>query len=309
MKGSPLEPGEFQESLAEHVPELAEIADLGIKVVANLDSSDIGPAHWTMLAETIRDNYEDYDGFVIIHGTDTMAYSASALAFALKNLGKPVIFTGAQRPLSALRTDARRNLTDAVDLATRDIPEVGICFDGLLIRGCRATKTSAQDYRGFDSPECPPLARVGVEVQVGDHVRRPTGEFSCDARFDPAVIYLQVTPGLDPKHFRRVLDSDLKGVVLSAFGLGTIPSTELPLGPVIAEAVGNGIEVLVVSASLGKVDFGLYRNSLPLKDAGAITGGTMLMEASITKLMHALACYEDRAQRREYLEADVAGER
>ncbi len=309
MKGSPLEPGEFQDRLAEYVPEIEQLADVTTRVIANLDSSDIGPAHWTDLAQAIDEDYESYDGFVVVHGTDTMAYSASALAFALENLGKPVVFTGAQRPLSAVRSDAPRNLTDAVDLATRDIPEVGICFDGLFIRGCRATKTSAQDYRGFDSRECPPLAKLGVDVSIADHVLRRAGEYRCDARFDPEVIYIQVTPGLRPERFEAILQTGVKGVVLSAFGLGTIPSSNGPLGPVVADAVASGIEVLVVTASTGNVDFGLYRNSLPLRDAGAISGGTMHMEASISKLMHALAVYDDRDERRVYLERNVAGER
>jgi len=162
MKGTPLEPDVFASKLQDSVPELAQIADLDTQIVANLDSSDVGPELWTDLATRIEAAYDDYDGFVVVHGTDTMSYTASALSFALEDIGKPVILTGAQRPLTALRTDARRNLADAVELATRNIPEVAICFDGLLLRGCRTTKGSARDYRGFLSPDCPPLATLGV---------------------------------------------------------------------------------------------------------------------------------------------------
>ena len=149
MTGSPLKPDAYNSAITDAVPEISELADVDTDIVFNLDSSDIGPEHWAELASRIADARDTYDGFVIVHGTDTMAYTASALAFTLRGLDRPVILTGAQRPLSALRTDARRNLADAVDVATRDIPEVCICFDGLLFRGCRTTKSSSRDYRAF----------------------------------------------------------------------------------------------------------------------------------------------------------------
>jgi hypothetical protein len=172
MTGEPLEPDAYSQALTEAVPELTKLAEIDTRIVFNLDSSDVGPEHWTSLTAEIASSYDDFDGFVIVHGTDTMSYTASALAYTLVGLDKPVVLTGAQRPLSALPTDARRNLADAVELATRDIPEVGICFDGLFLRGCCSTKNNVRDYRAFDSPGISALARLGVDIDVGEHLYR-----------------------------------------------------------------------------------------------------------------------------------------
>lgn len=311
MEGTPLEPGAYSQALTERVRELVEIATLETRIVANLDSSDVGPSVWTQLAEEIARARSSFDGFVVVHGTDTMAFTASALAFALQGLDKPVVLTGAQRPLSALRSDARRNLTDAVELATQDIPEVGICFDGLHLRGCRAVKADARSYRAFESPGVEPLARLGFDVDIGNHVRRPTVPFSCDARFDTRVTALHVTPGFDPSILSRMIEgSDLRGLVVVAFGVGTVPNLERPVAPVIKAAVDRGIDVVVVPQWGGIVDLGMYKNSIALRDAGAIGGGKMRLEAAVAKVMHAAAVFpNDRAARREYLERNVAGER
>lgn len=310
MRGQPLEPSSYEAALTESVPELTELARIETRIVCNLDSSDMGPERWCELARTVAEARDRYDGFVIVHGTDTMPYSACALAFSLQGLDRPVILTGAQRPLASLRTDARRNLADAVELATCNIPEVGICFDGFLLRGCRTTKSDARSYHAFNSPGCAPLARLGVDVDVGDHIRRPTVPFRCDPRFDDRVMVVYVTPGLNPSVLERVIapETGIRGVVLAAFGVGTVPCADRPIAPVVARAVAAGITVLVVTQSLGPVDLGLYRNSLPLQEAGAIAGGEMVVEAAVTKLMHALAVYDDPADRRRYLEWNVAGE-
>jgi L-asparaginase len=247
----------------------------------------------------------------VVHGTDTMANTPSALAFALAGLDRPVVLTGAQRPLSAHRTDARRNLVDAVELATCDIPEVGICFDGLLLRGCRAIKADARSYHAFESPGVEPLARMGFDVDIGAHVRRPASPFTCDARFEPRVTVVYVTPGLDPRVVDALLDGAgaPRGIVLATFGVGTAPARARPLQPVVRRAVEAGVEVLVVTQRGGIVDLGMYENSKLLADAGAIGGGELRIEAAVPKLMHALAAFDDRAARRRWLETDVAGER
>ncbi|MGM0556297.1 MAG: asparaginase [Myxococcota bacterium] len=310
MTGSPLKPDAYNSALTRAVPEITKLADVQTDIVFNLDSSDIGPSHWRELAERIAAARDDYDGFVIVHGTDTMAYTASALAFALRGLDRPVILTGAQRPLAALRTDARRNLADAVDVATRDIPEVCICFDGLLFRGCRTTKSSSRDYRAFHSPGVEPLARLGVDVDRGAHIIEPRGEFSVDPRFDPDVAVLHVTPGFNPVIFEALLSSEHRphGVVLAAFGSGTVPTKHRAIAPVVERAVDAGTEVLVVTQSYGRVDLELYDNSRHLADAGATSGGSMLVEAAVPKLMHAIAVYSDRDERRSYLARNVVGE-
>ncbi|MFW5968427.1 MAG: asparaginase [Persicimonas sp.] len=310
MSGSPLEPDAYSQALTEAVPEITELAEVDARIVYNLDSSDIGPRHWTELAEIIAEVHNAYDGFVIVHGTDTMAYTASALSFALEGLEKPVIATGAQRPLSALRTDARRNLADAVELATRDIPEVGICFDGLLLRGSCSTKSNARDYRAFDSPGIAPLARLGVDVDVAEHVRRSDGPFSPDARFDDSVIAVHVTPGFRPDLLEATLRADdpPRGIVLAAFGAGTVPTEHSSIVALVERAIDHDVEVLVITQAYGAVDLSLYENSRMLAEAGAVSGGRMTVEAAVPKLMHALAAHPDRDDRRAYLQRNVAGE-
>ncbi len=310
MQGSPMKPGGFLESLTENVPALPQIAEVETRVVYNLDSSDVGPSHWSTLAQVISESRRDYDGFVIVHGTDTMAYTASALSFALEGLDRPVILTGAQRPLTALRSDAPRNLIDAVELATYDIPEVAICLDGVLLRGCRSTKSHNRDYRAFDSPGTAPLAKLGVDVDLAPHIRRPDRRFSCTPAFDDKVIVIFVTPGLQPALMEHLLDAPTppRGIVLSAFGVGTAPTHFLPLAPVVKKAVDNGIDVVAITQSSGRIDLSLYQTGVSLLEAGAIPGGCMLAEAATTKLMHALARFENRHQRAAYLQSNVAGE-
>jgi len=310
MTGTPLEPGAYADAIAERLPELTQLAELETRIPFNLDSSDVGPTHWTELVELIAGARDDYDGFVIVHGTDTMAYTAGALSFALRGLDCPVVLTGAQRPLAALRTDARRNLADAVELATCEVPEVAICFDGLLLRGSRATKANVRDYRAFESPGCEPLARLGVDIEFGDHIRHPDRTFTVEPKFDSRVHVVHAHPGLEPSLLEAMLEGDdvPRGLVLAAFGVGTVPTEQRPLAPVVAEAVDRGLDVLVVTQSSGKIDLDLYENSIALREAGAISGGEMGIEAAVTKLMHALATHDSRDDRRDYLRTDVAGE-
>lgn len=311
MSGSPLRVDNFADALTDAVPEIKQLADLDSYTICALDSSDMGPKQWSELARKIAQGRDHYDGFVIIHGTDTMAYTASALTFALRGLDRPVILTGAQRPLASVRTDARRNLVDAVELATYDIPEVGICFDGFLFRGCRTTKNNGLDYRAFESMGCPPLATLGVHVEVSDHIKKPNAPFQCDARFDRDVLVLHITPALNPMLLESMLEhaQDLRGLVVVAFGLGNIPTATNPLAPVFARLMAQEIDVVVVTQSMGEVDMKLYANGKDLAESGAISGGKMGVEAATTKLMHALAVYKDREERRRYLEWNVAGER
>jgi L-asparaginase len=293
------------------VPELESLAELDIQSVCNLDSSDVGPEQWSDLVTTVADHARARaDGVVILHGTDTMAFTAAALAFALEGLDRPVVLTGAQRPLVAHRTDARRNLVDAVELATCDIPEVGICFDGLLLRGCRAVKGDARSYHAFESPGVEPLARMGFDVDIGAHVRRPVGPFRSDARFDRRVAVVYVTPGLEPSAVEAMLDSAVspRGLVVAAYGVGTVPRVTRALGPVVRRAVDSGTEVVVVTQRGGVIDLDLYENSRALADAGAVAGGQMRIEAATVKLMQALARFDDRAARRRWLTTDIAGE-
>lgn len=307
MTGSPLHPGTSGSRLLDHVPELGDLATLDVRIVCNLDSSDLGPPQWQALARIIAAEREDWDGFVIVHGTDTMAYTASALAMTLRGLDRPVILTGAQRPLSVTRSDAQRNLVDAVAVATQSIPEVAICFDGLLFRGCRAVKGDARSYRAFASPGVPPLATLGTDIALGPHIRGVTSPFRCHPVFDPAVDVVYLLPQLAPKRLdRRLQDPSLRGVVLAAFGAGTLPNNGLV--DVVRRAVRRGIQVLVVTQWGGRTDLALYENSRALLETGATEGGAMRIPAAVPKLMHALSAFDDAEARRQYLQTDIAGE-
>jgi L-asparaginase len=306
-----LHPEAYARSLVTRVPELEQLAEIETRILCNLDSSDIGPDEWSALVDEVAGARAAHDGVVIIHGTDTMAFTAAALSFALEGLDRPVVLTGSQRPLAELRTDARRNLVDAVDLATRDIPEVGICFDGHLLRGNRATKGDAWSYAAFASPGCPPLARLGLDVEIAPHVRRPMRPFRADGRFDARVAVAHVVPGMDPALLARLGDGGARGVVLAAFGVGNVPTRARPLAGEVRRLVDGGVTVLVVTqARAGAVDLTLYENGAVLAAAGAVPGGDLGLEAAVTKLMHALARFPDEDDaRRAYLQADVAGER
>jgi L-asparaginase len=312
---TPLQPDTYAQHILQRVPELGELAAVDTRILCNLDSSDIGPDEWAALVDEVAAARSTHDGVVIIHGTDTMAYTAAALSFALTGLDRPVVLTGSQRPLGQIRSDARRNLVDAVDLATRDLPEVGVCFDGRLLRGNRATKGDTWSYTAFASPNCPPLARLGLDVEIGTHVRRPSAPFASDGRFDARVAVGYVTPGFDPRQLVRLVgdagDGGARGLVLAAFGVGNAPERTRSVAAEIRRLVDGGLTVLVATqAHAGAVDLSLYANGVGLRDAGALSAGDMGIEASVTKLMHALACFpDDAAARGAYLTRDVAGER
>ncbi len=307
---APLSPDHFAQTIIERVPELSELATIETRILCNLDSSDVGPEEWTALAEEIASARATHDGVIVIHGTDTMAYTAAALSFALHELDRPVILTGSQRPLAEIRSDARRNLVDAMDLACRDLPEVGIAFDGRLLRGNRARKGDAWSYGAFHSASCPPLARLGLDVEIAAHVRKPTGAFTLDARFDPRVSVVYVTPGLAPEVVLSAAEGS-RGIVLAAFGVGNTPLKSRSISSAVGKLVQQGVDVVVVTqAQTGSVDLSLYENGTALADAGAISGGDMTLEAALAKMMAALARFpEDAKARRSYLERDVAGER
>jgi L-asparaginase len=317
---TPLLPDTYTQEILQRVPELEELAAVETRILCNLDSSDIGPDEWAALAGEVAGARATHDGIVIIHGTDTMAYTAAALSFALVGLDRPVVLTGSQRPLGEIRTDARRNLVDAVDLATRELPEVGIAFDGRLYRGNRATKGDAWSYAAFASPGCAPLARLGLDVEIGAHLRHAREPFAADGRFDARVAVCYALPGMEPSLLGRLVgdarassgDADaIRGVVLAAFGVGNVPMRTRAVAAEVRRLVDAGVTVLVVTqARAGAVDLGLYANGVGLQEAGAIAGGDLGLEAAVTKLMHALALWpDDAAARRAYLLRDVAGER
>ena len=294
---TPLRPDVYTSDLLTELPVLHRIADIETRILFNYDSSDIQPHHWVELGAAVHgalderrpDGARAFDGVVVLHGTDTMAYTASALAFLLRGLDRPVILTGAQRPLAEVRTDARSNLVDACHLATMDLPEVGIGFNARLFRGCRAVKMDAWGLDAFGSPSCPPLVTLGVTVERGTHVLPPRPRADFDARIEPRVLAVRVFPGLDPKLLLGALRAGVRGVVLEGFGSGTIPRLENSLVPVVTDAVARDIPVVIVSqCARGAVDLTRYEGGAAALGGGAIGAGTMTAEAAVAKLMVAL---------------------
>lgn len=306
-----LSPIELEGGIVRELPVLARLARIESRTVMSLDSADMQPADWRRIAAAAHDALAeaDVDGVVVVHGTDTMAYSASAVAFMLGPLPKPVVFTGAQRPLVEARTDARANLVDACLLATLRVPEVGIAFASQLLRGVRSTKRDAWHLSAFASPNLAPLVELGLEIAVGGHVR-PLGPLTLDDRLDPRVVALRIFPGFDPRILDACLALGTRGIVLEAYGTGNLPFLEGSLLPAIERVVARGVTVLVVSQCFrGVADLDRYRGGAAAKDAGALAGGDMTAEAALAKLMVGLGRYDDPAALRAFLDHDAVGER
>jgi L-asparaginase len=303
-----LKPGAFFKTLKQRVPELLDLAHVELELFSNIDSSEMQPESWSALARRLYERLPHFDGAVITHGTDTLGWTASALSFMLPSLAKPVVLTGAQRPLAEVRTDARLNLIDAVTAALYGPREVTVCFDSHLYRGNRVRKVSAGEYDAFDSPNCPPLGVLGVETRFEKGLT-PRGPMKLFAELDPRVFLLKVFPGLDPRAVLPVLDS-VHGLVVEAHGSGNFPVSEesgRSLLPVFKAARKKKLPVVVVSqAHRNGVDLSLYEAGQAALDEGALSGGDMTSSAAVVKLMHALALGGSVGT---YILRNVAGER
>ena len=316
--GKHLVPFKFEEIL-DKMPELRQLnIDLSlISFTRPIDSSDVTDADWIVLAYIIQQQYDYFDGFVILHGTDTMAYTASALSFLLENLQKPVIFTGAQVPIGKMRTDARENLITALEIATSTsrgiciVPEVCIYFGDKLLRGNRAKKVESSHFNAFKSGNYPFLAQAGVEIEY--HTKNilplPTGPFKAHQTLDNRVVRLKLFPGLAEHVIRNlVLTENLQGVVLESYGAGNAPTAPWFLDAMQA-AIDRGTFILNVSqCDEGRVLQGKYQNSKYLQDMGIIGGSDITSEAAVTKLMFVLGLNLPPEETRRMLESNLRGE-
>ena len=306
-----LAPGAVADQVLRYIPEARELADIEMAVLFNQDRANVQPGHWEAIAGAIEAAIDAYDGFVVIHGTDTMAYTAAALSYVLVNLPKPVILTGAQRPIASIRTDAKTNLVNALALATQDVPEVGLFFNHRLLRGNRARKVSIDDFDAFASPNYPALATVGLHVEIHEeHLRKPAGLFRVQRGFSDKVLILRLFPGLRPEHLAPLLDGEAVAFVFEAYGAGTVPVAERSLIPFIAEATGRGKLVALCSqAAAGRVEPELYEAGRRALEAGALSCADMTPEAAAVKLMFLLGQYNDDAARAaRALGVSIAGE-
>lgn len=307
------------EQIMDNVPELEKL-NCRIKVHSFdeiIDSSNMNPEIWSELAGLIQSNYHDNDGFVILHGSDTMAYTASALSFMLENLGKPIIFTGSQLPISAIRTDAKENLMTAIEIAKAKkndrarVPEVCIYFDYKLFRGNRAFKYNSSKFEAFRSPNYPILAESGVHLRFSvNDIRQPEDESSLIVHNNLVsdVGVLKLYPGISPKVVENILGADVRGIVMETFGAGNT-TTDAWFVDLLKNAIDSGKVILDISqCKVGTVELGRYETSKHLKDAGVANGYDMTFESAVTKMMYLLGQSNDPLQVKEWLETDLRGE-
>ena len=296
--------------LVAEVPSLARIASFDTRLLFHMDSANMQPADWITLAREVHAQIPSYDGIVIVHGTDTMAYTASALAMILGPLPKPVVLTGSQKPLVDVRTDARQNLIDASLVATLAVPEVSIASGARALRGARATKRDAWGFRAFDSPNLAPLVELGIGIEIGSHVLPAAPLAPFDDRLEPSVLAVRIFPGLDPALVRGAIRAGVKGLVLEAYGTGNLPNLGGSLIPALEEARERNVPVMVVSQCLKAfVELGQYEGGAAAQAAGAISAGDMTVEAALAKMMVGLARHGTHDALRAYLTASVVGER
>jgi len=307
---SALRPAAFFKTLKSRCPELFRLADIELELFSNLDSSEMQPELWSRLATHLHRRLPDFDGAVVTHGTDTLAYTASALSFLLPGLSKPVVLTGAQRPLGEIRSDARLNLIDAVLSALQGPPEVSICFDSHLYRGNRTRKVKVSEYDAFESPNFPLLGTLGVDATFAPGLRQK-GPFRLREKLESRVFLLKVFPGLDPA-LPLALLPHVRGLVLEAYGAGNFPIDESlgrSLLPLFQQARERDVPVVVVSqAYRNGVDLTLYESGAAARKEAAISGGDMTPSAALVKLMQGLAYHRDREALARFIETPIVGE-
>ena len=315
-----LEPFKF-EHLLSNVPELAQFSThiATYQFTPPIDSSNMSPRLWIELTHIIADNYDKYDGFVILHGTDTMAFTASALSYMLENLTKPVILTGSQLPIGQLRTDGKENLITSIEIASAKhpdgraiMPEVGIYFNGHLMRGNRTTKQSADNFNAFESFNYPHLADAGVNISYReDLILKPdySKPMTPHFRLDNNVIVFTIFPGIREDLVRHVIATpNLRSIVMRTFGSGNAPQSPW-LIKALKEASANGKTIINISQCMaGSVEMGRYDTGYQLKSAGVISGHDSTVESAVTKLMYLQARFSDPEKIRHHLNRNIRGE-
>ena len=298
--------------------ELAESAMPAYEIVEYdpvIDSANMTPDHWLMIAEDISERYAEFDGFVVLHGTDTMAYTSSALPFMLRGLGKPVILTGSQLPLGQVRNDARENLKTAMMFAADyAIPEVGLFFGEMLLRGCRATKASASRLDAFDSPNYPPLGFAETAIEIfPDRILPFEGDLAAPLIVEPIwpveIATFRLFPGMSVDILRNVLNRPLRALILESFGVGNGPATNREFLETIHSA--TNVDIVVVTCTQcrhGCISQSAYAAGRALADSGVVSGGDITIEAAIAKLFYLFSRKLAVSEIKQQFEVDLVGE-
>lgn len=316
-----LSPFDFSQILDE-VPELAKFGYVldSYSFDPVIDSSDVDIPFWVTLAELIEKNYQSYDGFVVLHGTDTMSFSASALSFMLENLEKPVVFTGSQLPIGMLRTDGKENLISSIEIAASKredgrpmVPEVCIYFETRLYRGNRTTKYNAETFRAFRSANYPPLAEVGIHIKFNtSHIRYPSRwgrKLKVNKKTDSNLVIVKVIPGIPGNVLRAITHIEgLRAIVLETYGSGNAPTSKW-FTSCMEEAVRRGLIVLnITQCHAGSVDMDAYATGKALKNIGVLSGYDCTTEAAVAKLYFLMGQYVDNAEVIPFLKKNISGE-
>jgi len=312
VKGS-WRPGGFTgQDILEFVPEVKHLADITTIELYKIDSSDMQPSYWIEIAKTIYKNYKNYDGIVITHGTDTMHYTASALSFLLQNIPIPIVLTGSQVPPHKEGSDARRNLLDAVRIASQtDICEVTIVFNSKILRGNRAKKFREVEFEAFESVGMLPLGVIEHDINlIGKHIKKKREKIKFYDKLEEKVCILKITPGFDPRIIRKVIELGYKGLVIEGFGAGNIPILENSLIPEIKNAVKKNIPIIgTTQCAIGCSWMYLYEGGKRALDAGVIPGYDMISDTAMVKLMWILGNYPKNMKKiREMALKNIAGE-
>ncbi len=307
------------DSVLEFVPKLKDLkADVSVASFKEpMDSAHVGLEEWLEIRSIIQDNYELYNGFVVLHGTDTMAFSASALGFLLQGLNKPVIFTGSQLPISEPRSDAHENLVTAIEIAIAQknnlprVPEVAVFFDNKLYRGVRSTKNNTENFDAFSSPNYSVLATAGVNIKYKDALINNVSDavFQSLNKLEKNVVILKLFPGISDQYIDQVISSSwVKGVVLETFGTGTVNLSQASV-EILKSSIKSGVKIIAVSqCNVGSVELGKYEASNVLKEIGVLSGNDMTTEAALTKLMVVLGNYSEASKIELLLTTNWIGE-
>ena len=306
---------EWATDVLAQIPELAKLAAITCIAPFNIDSTNLQVGHWQQLGREIYGRYTEHDGFVIVHGTDALTYTASALSYMLSGLSKPIVLTGAVRPLTFVGSDARNNVIYAVEMALQEIPEVVLFFGRRLFRGNRAIKINAGGFDAFTSPNYPQLFEAGHRASSLGASALAMGSarsrvLELRERFDDRVFCFRFHPGLDPRFLEHLVASNIRAVVVEALGLGSVAYESRSLLPWIEQMTNAGkLVVLASQSAYGGIDLGCYEFQKRLKSAGALSAGDMTIDATIVKLMFLLGQYPDDPKKvAELIGKSIAGE-